>query len=96
VSRVAGRVEVTENVRHLSEHLLVVLAVPGFVEVVLVVQSLLVEEGENRHPPAVNGFAIRPEIRGTRESPVRCLVIMNGDADLLEVVFALTSPREPA
>ena len=43
---------------HLLEQLLVVLAVPGLVEVELLVEGLLIDVGQDGHPPAQQRLAL--------------------------------------
>src|SRR3989442_1307137 len=75
----------------------VMRAVPGLVELELLVESLLPEQlGEDRDPPAQERLALLVGDVGPGQRVVLRMVVVQGQADLLEVVHALRSSRRLA
>src|SRR6185437_8199952 len=70
----------------------VVRATPRLVEVIPVVQRLLPDEPQDRHPPTVHRLAVFIGDAGRRKALEDVVVILQTEADLLEVVEARVPP----
>src|SRR5579864_5357034 len=68
---------------------LVVRAIPRLVLVELVVERLLLDERQDVDPPAQERLAILVRAVGGGEGVIYGVVVMHGQADLLEIVHAL-------
>ena len=77
--------------RHLVDEGLVVRAVPRLIQLELVVQPLLLDVGQDRHPPAQQPLAVLAD-DGPGEMAVGVVVVVHRQGDLLEVVDALRPP----
>ena len=78
--------------RHLVDQLAVIGSVPGLVEVVLVVQLLAFEVGQEGHSPAIGNLAGQPAVENWRRQVVLDIsVIVKRETDLLEIVDTLLS-----
>src|SRR5580704_15684577 len=63
------------------------LAVPGFVEMELLVKFVFFQEGKQSDPPAQQGPALRVANRCRRKLLVDIVVVVHGERQLLEMVF---------
>jgi hypothetical protein len=74
---------------HQGQERLVVRAVPRLVQVERPVQRVLLQVGEQRHPPAQERLAVGAAARRGREGICRVVVDVHREGDLLEVVSRL-------
>ena len=80
-----------EDGRHLRKKLLVVRAVPGLVEAVLVVERLLAQSGQQLNAPTVRHgpFAVLAQDHRRRKALVLVMVLVHRQQQRLEVVYGL-------
>ena len=64
-------------------------AIPGLLKIVFVVESLLLQIRENQDAPTVDGLAAGIGNVGGRQAAEVVVIVLEGEADLLEVVAAL-------
>ena len=62
--------------RHFFQQFAVVRDVPGFVEFEFLVEIILIQIRQDRHAPAIQGFAVFVSNHGGREPPVGVVVVV--------------------
>src|SRR5262249_55831388 len=80
------QVRTREDLRHALNESFVVLAVPGFIEVELVVEIIFFKEWQDRHPPTQKRLAAFVANRLSWKLVFRVMVIQQRERLLLEIV----------
>ena|SRR5271165_4356542 len=83
----------SENARHLNGQRLVMGAIPGLVEVKLLVEALFCQVGKHQDPPAQEWLSVGVISGGRWKCAVLFDVDLHGHRDLLQVVCAHRTAR---
>lgn len=75
-----------KDARHFADERLVVFAVPRLVEMKLLVELVLFEEGKQGHPPTQQGATLCVANRCRREVLVDVVEVVHGQGQLLEMI----------